>query len=60
MIALSHDSLMNHITLNFELMQRFDYSLRELETMIPWEREVYVTLLMDHLEKQAEQARKNQ
>jgi len=51
---------MNHITLNFELMQRFDYSLRELETMIPWEREVYITLLIDHLEKQAEQARKNQ
>lgn len=39
-------------------MQRFDYSLTELENMIPWEREVYVSLLIDYLEKQAEQAKK--
>jgi len=49
---------MNHITMNFEMMQRFDYSLRELEMMIPWEREVYTMLLVSYLEKQAEKARK--
>jgi len=31
-------------------MQHHKYSLRELDNMIPWEREVYVQLLMKYLE----------
>jgi hypothetical protein len=31
------------------MMQHHNYSLTELEYMIPWEREVYTTLLMKHL-----------
>lgn len=31
-------------------MQRFNYSLSDLENMIPWERDVYLTLLKKHLE----------
>lgn len=30
-------------------MQHHNYSLTELENMIPWEREVYVSLLLKHL-----------
>ena len=35
-------------------MQHFKYSLFDIELMMPWEREVYLTLLQDHLEKEAE------
>ena len=35
-------------------MQHFNYSLFDIEHMMPWEREVYLTLLQDHLEKEAE------
>lgn len=28
------------------------FSLTELEEMLPWEREVYVTMLMNHLEEE--------
>jgi hypothetical protein len=35
-------------------MQHHKYSLTELENMIPWEREVYVGLLMRHLEEEKE------
>jgi hypothetical protein len=35
-------------------MQHHKYSLTELENMIPWEREVYVGLLMKHLEEEKE------
>ncbi len=35
-------------------MQIHGYSLTELETMIPWEREIYVTLLLQHLREQEE------
>jgi hypothetical protein len=30
----------------------YNYSLTELENMIPWEREVYIALLLEDLEKQ--------
>ena len=33
-------------------MQHHHYSLTELENMIPWEREVYVKLLLRHLEEE--------
>ena len=35
------------------MMQHFNYSLTELEGMIPWEREVYLMLLNEHLEEKA-------
>ena len=34
------------------MMQHHKYSLTELEDMIPWEREVYVGLLMNYLEEE--------
>ena len=30
-------------------MQHYRYSLSELESMIPWEREVYVELLLKYI-----------
>ena len=40
------------------MMQNFNYSLTELDNMMPWEREVYLTLLLDHL-KEKEQQKNN-
>ena len=34
------------MTVNFSLMQHHKYSLSELENMIPWEREIYVDMLI--------------
>tara|TARA_E500000331_G_scaffold357690_1_gene420414 strand:- start:7983 stop:8105 length:123 start_codon:yes stop_codon:yes gene_type:complete len=40
-------------------MQYHKYNLSEIENMMPWERQVYTTLLMQHLEKvKSEQAKK--
>jgi hypothetical protein len=33
-------------------MQHHKYSLTELENMMPWEREVYITLLSQYVEEQ--------
>jgi len=33
-------------------MQKFQYSLTELDMMMPWEREIYVNLLMNDLKEQ--------
>ena len=35
-------------------MQDHKYSLTELEYMIPWEREIYVDLLLNHLKEEKE------
>ena len=35
-------------------MQHHKYSLNELEDMLPWEREVYVSLLVNYLKEEKE------
>lgn len=34
------------------MMQYHKYSLEDLENMIPFEREIYVTMLIQHLEEE--------
>jgi len=34
--------------------------LTELEGMIPWEREIYIKLLLDHLEEEKQKAKQRQ
>ncbi len=48
-LALCSESLANMMNTNFSMMQNHKYSLTELENMLPWEREVYVSLLMNHI-----------
>jgi len=36
-------------------MKLHNYSLTELENMMPWEREIYIALLLDYLEKKKQQ-----
>jgi hypothetical protein len=40
-------------------MQEHHYSLTELENMMPWEREVYIAMLITHLNKKAEKQKSN-
>jgi len=53
-ITFRHDNLKNHYQTNFSLMQHHKYSLTELESMMPWEKNIYVTLLINFLEAEAE------
>ena len=41
-------------------MQHHKYSLGELEEMIPWEREIYVEMLMQHIKEENEKIREKQ
>ena len=42
------------MTTNFSLMQHHKYSLTELDNMIPWEREVYVEMLVQYIKEENE------
>jgi len=35
-------------------MQHHKYSLTELDNMLPWEREIYIRMLIDHLREEKE------
>ena len=55
-MALSHETLENYYKTNFQMMQNHRYSLTELEAMMPWEREIYIQMLVRHLEKEKDRA----
>jgi len=45
------------------MMQHHKYSLEELENMIPWEREIYMNMITQHVQeenKRIEQQNKQQ
>jgi hypothetical protein len=47
-----HIDLESYFRLNFSLMQYHKWSLTEIENLIPWERDVYVELLKQHIEEE--------
>lgn len=53
-LIFRYDTLKNYYETNFALMQHHKYSLTELESMIPWERNIYVTLLVNYLKEEKE------
>lgn len=57
---LCHDSLGNMFQTNFAMMQHYKYSLTELENMIPWEREIYLSLLMKYIKEENERIKNQQ
>jgi hypothetical protein len=57
---LCHDSLANMYNTNFALLQHHKYSLTELENMMPWEREVYVNMLVKFIKDENERLKQQQ
>jgi hypothetical protein len=47
---MAHIDLESYFKINFALMQFHKYSLIEIESMVPWERDVYLGLLRQHIE----------
>ena len=49
---MAHTNLESYFRVNFALMQHHKYSLADIENMMPWEIEVYVTLLTQYIEEE--------
>ena len=47
---MAHINAESYYELMFSLMQYHKYSLTEIESMMPWEREIYGNLLRNYLE----------
>ena len=41
-------------------MQHHNYSLSDIENMMPWERDIYVQMLIDWLKEQKEKQRERE
>lgn len=53
-INFGYDNLGNYFQTNFALMQHHKYSLTELDNMLPWERQIYIDMLVKFLEEEKE------
>ncbi len=63
-MTLGYDELKSYYSTNFALMQHHKDSLTELDNLIPWEKQIYVRMLTNHINEQNEkiklmQAQKN-
>lgn len=41
-------------------MQNYNYSLSDLDSLIPWEREIYIMMLIDDIKQQREEQQRQQ
>jgi hypothetical protein len=57
---MCYNDLENYYRLNFALIQFHKYSLTEIENMMPWERDIYVMMLTEHLEEEKQKAQAQQ
>lgn len=53
-LIFGYDSLKNYFETNFSLMHHHKYSLTELDNLIPWEKRIYVSLLVAYIKEQNE------
>lgn len=51
---MGHDKLTNVYKTNFALRHHYHWNLSELESMMPWERYVYIDLLDQYMKEQEE------
>ena len=48
------------MTTNFSLMQHHKYSLTEIENMMPWERDIYVDMLITWIKEENEKQKQRE
>lgn len=48
------------INTNFSMMQHHKYSLSDIENMIPWEKDIYVALLVQFIAEENERIKAQQ
>lgn len=49
---MQHNSLENYLRTIFELKTSFNYSMTEIENLIPWERDVVLDLIKEKIEEE--------
>ena len=53
-MIMHYESLANVLQTNFIMLKEHNFSLTEIENMIPWERQIYIGLLINYVKEQKE------
>ena len=56
---MSHNTLQNYYNSIFSMAQHHKYSIGEIECLMPFERDIYMDMLLEHL-RNLEEAKKSQ
>lgn len=51
---------MNYYQTNYQLLEKHNYSLFEIESMIPWEREIYVSMIAEDIKRENQMRQEQQ
>lgn len=54
---LCHTNLVIYYQTIFALAQHHKYQISEIEALMPFERDIYLTMLVEHIKKQEQQNR---
>ncbi len=57
---MTHEDLESYYKTNFALIQHHKYSLSDIENLIPWERDIYITLLKNWIEEEEQRIAQQQ
>tara|TARA_R100001230_G_C5599367_1_gene113660 strand:- start:301 stop:489 length:189 start_codon:yes stop_codon:yes gene_type:complete len=57
---MAHITVKLYYELNWNMMFHHNFSLTEIENMMPWEREIYVGLTMNYLNEEKERMEQEQ
>lgn len=52
---LCHNNLSQWYQVVFSMVQHHKYSISDIENLIPYERDIYFSMLIEFLEKQSEE-----
>ena len=52
---LSHNNLAKYYQNTFALAQHYKYQISEIENLIPYERDLYLDMVIDHIETMKQQ-----
>lgn len=50
-------NLESYYRITFSMVQFHKWSLTEIENLMPWERDVYVSMLIKHIEEEEQKAK---
>lgn len=57
---MAHISVKLFYELNWNMMFHHNFSLTEIENMMPWEREIYIGLTMNYIDEENERIEQEQ
>ena len=57
---MAHITVKLYYELNWNMMFHHNFSLTEIENMMPWEREIYIGLTMNYLNEEKERMEQEQ